>query len=316
MSLGRLAPAGICLPALCLLAVLAAGCVLDAPYAKFAIVYGVSRYDLGLPEGSGPNLKYADNDAIDMAAMLTGQGYTVWLQTDVAATRTQLLDDATAVASSSKENDLFLFFFSGHGGQSGSGPESAGGDEQDELIYLYGSIYDSTQTFNDNELLGAFAAIPCRRKVLILDSCYSGGFIGNGLESDGTPPALLEGGQSLSASLIEAIALYANFDGSSADIPPWEAMVISASGEREFSCESPADPGDPAYYHGVFTYYLLEAERNGDRNGDGYVTVTEAYDYVRGKIRTDWNLRNGYAIDAFSPHVSGGPVDYVLFQTR
>jgi hypothetical protein len=44
-------------------------------------------------------------------------------------------------------------------------------------------------------------------------------------------------------------------------------MVISASGEREFSCESPADPEDPAYYHGVFTFFLLQAERNGDRTG-------------------------------------------------
>ncbi len=300
MKTAKLAMAG-----LGLLAVLATGCVLDAPYEKYAIVYGISDY-----EGTGNDLQFADDDAIDMAAMLSGQGYTVRRQTDAAATRTQLLDDAAAIASSAKENDLFLFFFSGHGGQSGSGPESAGGDEKDELIYLYSS------TFNDNELIEAFAAIPCRRKVVILDSCYSGGFIGNGLETDGIPPALLEGGQSLSASLTEAIALYANFDGGSADIPPWEALVISASGEREYSFESPSESGDPTYNHGVFTYFLLEAERNADRNGDGYVTVTEAYDYVRTKIRTDWNLRNGYAIDAFSPHVSGGPVDYVLFQAR
>jgi len=253
-----------------------------------------------------------------MKTMLEGQGYTVWLQTDAAATRTQLLVDAAAVASMAKENDLFLFFFSGHGGPSDSGPEAAGGDGQDEWIYLYGSIapLDPAQTFNDDQLMEALASIPCRRKVLILDSCNSGGFIGNALEVDSTPPSLLEGGQSRAASLADAISLYVNFDGNSADIPPWEAMVISASGEQEYAHESPAGPRDPAYNHGVLTYFLLQAEHGADRNGDGYVTVTETYDYVRTRINNEWNLRNGYANDAFSPHVSGGPVDYVLFQTR
>ena len=159
--------------------------------------------------------------------------------------------------------------------------------------------------------------ISCRRKVLILDSCNSGGFIGNELEADGVPPSLLEGDRSPAVNLADAISMYANFDGSSADIPPWEAMVISASGEQEYAYESPDQSGQgPLYSHGVLTYFLLQAEHGADRNGDGYVTVTEAYDFVRTRIKNEWNLRNGYANDAFSPHVSGGPVDYVLFQTR
>jgi hypothetical protein len=111
--------------------------------------------------------------------------------------------------------------------------------------------------------------------------------------------------------------MYANFDGSSADIPPWDALVISASGERESSYESPDKLGQgPLYYHGVFTYFLLQSERNADHNGDGYITVTEAYYYARNRINTEWNLSYGYPVDAFSPHVSGGPVDYVLFEAR
>jgi hypothetical protein len=306
MKLTRLAVAG-----LGLLAAFAPGCVLDAPYDKFAIVYGISDYEGGLND-----LKYAAADAADMEAMLAGQGYAVWRKTDDLATLANLQADVAAVAFSAKENDLFLFFFSGHGGQKGSGQEGAGGDSQNEWIYLYNSLSDSTQTLNDDQLLSALAPIPCKRKVLILDSCDSGGFIGNGLEADGTPPSLLEGGQSLPATLGEAIALYANFDAGSADIPPWKALVISASGEREYCYESPEDLEDPPYFHGVFTYFLLEAERGGDRNRDGYVTVTEAYDYVRAKIYTEWNLRNGFAADAFSPHVSGGPVDYVLLKAR
>jgi uncharacterized caspase-like protein len=304
---------------LCLLVMLAAGCALDVPYAKYAIVYGISDY-----EGTLNDLQWADADAIKMAEMLTGQDYQVWIKTDSQsvvetaeehASKTNLLSDIAAVKlAGAKEDDLFLFFFSGHGGQAGTGAESAGGDSQNEWIYLYGSVepLNLAATFNDDELVSALAAIPCRRKVVILDSCNSGGFIGNALEADGTPPSLAEGGQSLTSTLADAISLYANFDGSSADIPPWEALVISASGEQESSYESPNQLGEgPDYKHGVFTYFLLQAEHNADHNRDGYITVTEAYYYVRNRINSEWSL-NG----AFSPHVSGGPVDYVLLEAR
>jgi hypothetical protein len=293
---------GWMLSALCLLVMLSAGCVLDAPYSKYAITYGVSIYDSGLPEGSGPNLRYADDDAISVAAMLGNQGYSVLLRIDSQATKAQLLSDIAEVVSKAKEGDLFLFYFSGHGGQAGTGAEAAFGDSQNEWIFLHGSVdpLNLAATVNDDQLISALAAIPCRRKVIILDSCNSGGFLGNALETDGTD---------LPTTIVDTISLYANFDGSSADIPPWEAMVIGASGEQESSYESPGpdplDPG-PLYYHGVFTYFLLQAERNADRNRDGYITVTEAYYYVRTQINAEWS----------SPHVSGGPVDYVLFQAR
>jgi hypothetical protein len=302
MITGRWALAG-----LCLLAVVPLGCVLDAPYDKYAIVYGISDY-----EGTGNDLQFADDDAQSMKALLESQGYNVSLQINSDATKNNLLvSDIPIVASSAKAEDLFVFYFSGHGGQGASGTENAGSDSRDEWIYLYDSLADKTQTFNDDQLMAALSAIPCRRKVILLDSCNSGGFIGKGLDADGTPPSLLEGGQSRLATLADAISLYANFDGSSADIPPWEALVISASGERELSYED----GSP-FNHGIFTYFLLQSESSGDRNGDGFVTVTEAYDYIRTQINNEWNLKYGLPTAVFSPHVSGGPVDYVLFTAR
>jgi hypothetical protein len=115
----------------------------------------------------------------------------------------------------------------------------------------------------------------------------------------------------LGTLLARAVRLYANFDGSSADIPPWEALVISAAGERELSYEM----GSP-FNHGVFTFYLLEAAQDGDLNGDGWVTATEAFAYARDRVYRFWNLYYGFPSLAFSPHVSGGPVDYVLFEAR
>ena len=283
-------------------------CMLNAPYDKYAIVYGVADYG-----GLLNTLAYPDDDADAMFLLLDAQGYAVTIRKNDQATRANLLGDIDSVAAKADKDDLFLFYFSGHGGPTGTGPEAEGGDRYDEWVSLYGSGYppDLSTTFSDDALNAAFKIIPCRKKVIILDSCNSGGFIGNELEADGEPSSLVEGSESLAELAARAISLYANFDGSSADIPPWEALVLSAAGEREFSYEM----GWP-YDHGVFTYYLLEAEREGDANRDGWVTVTEAFAYTQKMIYRDWNFDYGFPSDVFSPHVSGGPVDYVLFEAR
>ena len=82
--------------------------------------------------------------------------------------------------------------------------------------------------------------------------------------------------------------------------------MLAAAGEQEFSWES------LSFQHGVFTYFLLESATSGDRNSDGFVTVSEAYDYVRRSIDDRWNATSFYD-ERFAPHLSGGPVDYVLF---
>jgi uncharacterized caspase-like protein len=56
-------------------------------------------------------------------------------------------------------------------------------------------------------------------------------------------------------------------------------IIITASGPNEVSVEND-DLG-----HGVFTYYLLEGLRGAaDSDGDGIVTVDEAYGYVSGAV--------------------------------
>jgi len=297
-----------------LLAVLAglSSCALNVPYDKYAIVYGVADY-----AGTVNDLDYPDDDAVDLAAMLDGQGYNVlaWTRIDSAANKLNLLADIAAVAAAAKEQDLFVFYYSGHGGQDLTASESGSSDGPNEWIYLYNSIPGPiySETFSDDQLAAALAPIAARKKVIIIDACNSGGFIGNELEADGEPASLLDGSDSVVELAARAISLYANFDGSSADIPPWEAIVLSAAGEREFSYE--AGPPYP-YEHGVFTYYLLAAETEGDRDHDGWVTVTEAFAYAKKMIYQDWNYGYGFPSYVFSPHVSGGPVDYVLFEAR
>jgi uncharacterized caspase-like protein len=56
-------------------------------------------------------------------------------------------------------------------------------------------------------------------------------------------------------------------------------IVLTASRASEISEEN------SAYGHGVFTYYLLEGlEGKADLDGDGLITVDEAYTYVSQKV--------------------------------
>ncbi len=293
--------------ALVLIVLLTAGCSFEIDYDRYAVVYGVNEYF-----GGGLDLPSAKNDAEAMSVLLEAQGYVVTTRTDGSTDKPTLLADMAAAAAMVTEDDLFLFYFAGHGDYGTldqAEPPSA--DIYDESIVLSDGSTD-TNLFDD-ELADLLAAIPCFKKVVILDSCFSGGFIGSTLEADGIPPAYDGDKDGWLASLGPAISLYANFDGEGFDIPPWQAMVIAASGEQEVAWLMVDD-------HGIMTTFLLETPQYGDRNRDGYVTVTEAYDYIRRGIETSWNLYwdpdSGVYEDewVYSPHVSGGPVDFLLFQ--
>ncbi|MEE9309210.1 MAG: hypothetical protein V3V57_16950, partial [Spirochaetia bacterium] len=125
-------------------------------------------------------------------------------------------------------------------------------------------------------------------------------------------PDYSEGPDSLVEALSDALYLYNNFDGYGSDISPADALVIAASGEREFSYEFSYSGG--LYDHGLMTYFLLKSATNGDLNRDGYITVSESYYYIYKSINANWN-HTWYAqlYDVLFPHVSGGPIDYVLF---
>ena len=308
-----------------LLAVLAvlSSCSLDLDYDKYAIVYGVAEYDPSRGTEQYPNLQYTDDDALAMEDLLNQQGFMVspYTRVDGDATKTNLQADFADIAAQASSDDLFLFYFSGHGGQiipasPGDIETAPGSDQADEWIFLrnsilwsYGPPYyaDFDLTINDDQLAALLRTIPCVRRIVILDACNSGGFIANAAEADAIPPDYTYGSDGLLETLGDAIYLYANFQDYGSDIPPGEALVIAASGERESSFEG-------YYDHGVMTYFLLESAARGDRNRDGYVTVTESYNYIYRKIQANWNNSwYGLSSDVFFPHVSGGPVDYVLF---
>jgi hypothetical protein len=122
--------ARILLPSLLFPLTLAAGlgllasCTFDLDYDKYAIVYGISDY----PDPVN-DLVVADDDALAMSVLLDAQGFEVipYTRTDSEATKGQLVTDRNSIASVATIDDLFVFYFSGHGGQ--DLPGTGGGTE-------------------------------------------------------------------------------------------------------------------------------------------------------------------------------------------
>jgi hypothetical protein len=145
----------------------AAGGASGNVYGVFA---GISDYG-----GRIGDLDYTADDPvlvrdalIQHAGMAAGNALTL---VDGRATTANLRDAFRTMASRVGPNDVFVFFFSGHGGQVDrlSGPDAADADGMDETIELYDA------SLLDNDLRAMFGDIR-GRVLIILDSCFSGGF--------------------------------------------------------------------------------------------------------------------------------------------
>ena len=299
----------------------------------YALVYGVTIYDTNYTAGVYPNLNYPGSDASAVAAMLTAEGYTVksrwidsagyeWvngqqgilLKNDStlanAPTKINVAADLASMASVVGPNDVFIFYFSGHGMQDTTQSPPV------EYFVPEGAVQNGdgveSLSVSDSEFGAMLTPVSSNRKVVVLDTCNSGGFIGNSLESDSIPAASLGSGGSISLqALAQALSNFLNFSASTTGLSPYaHTMVLSAAG-RDESCYESSAP----FYHGVMTYFLLQAPQSGDLNHDGHVTVAETFSLVKAGIETDWNsdgLVQAYGW-TFEPRISGGPVDYVLW---
>jgi hypothetical protein len=235
--------------------------------------------------------------------------------TSEAPTKAKIIADLQSLASIVGPNDLVVVYFSGHGMMDTLNPPSAHqwiipykGVLRFPDTYYYG--YPDT-SIRDDELGVYLNPLPTNRKVVILDTCNSGGFIGNRLEADALPPVFTGSAPRVTANLIAAaIAGYSAFSSSPTGISPRNATVISAAGRDELSYEAGGQ-----YKHGIMTYFLLLTAESADLNRDGHVTTLESYAFVKAGIDEYWNanpdvIANG---QTFAPRISGGPVDFVLF---
>ncbi|UCG54293.1 MAG: caspase family protein [Dehalococcoidia bacterium] len=147
------------------------------PVEYWAVVIGIADYQHLDPPPLFPSsikeydLSYSDVDAIELAAKLS----SIWdvdhvrLLVDSQATKLNIQNAITGwLDSKEDENDIILFYFTGHSWQSNN----------HEYIMPYNSLVTSRQVdIQDDTLNSWLNCLESNQQIIIIDSCNSGGFI-------------------------------------------------------------------------------------------------------------------------------------------
>jgi WD40 repeat protein len=257
----------------------------EAPASRpdlYLAAIGVSAY-----QDRRFNLTYADKDARDLAAFFEtkkdhfGAIHALPIVNE-EVTRDKILRIKDWLMNS-RVDDEVIIFIAGHG-----------------LLDRKQGYYFSTTDidFNDPSRQGLsyeaieelLDGIPARRKLLLMDTCFSGE-----QDEDTVAPRVPEGA-------VEGTVNARGFRGLEpldrpklglgntrellsdlfADLRRGTgAVVISAAGGMEFALEA------PSWKNGVFTYAILDGLKSNkaDRNQDGHVQVSELRDFVLEAVR-------------------------------
>lgn len=240
------------------------------PIIYRALLVGVGNYE-NLDDLNGPPydvaLMYYILDQCKFGSLNTEISIINDELIDLYATKTAILQGIASTFSGADDNDVSYFYFSGHGG---CGACTWG------LFTSYICPTDSLLTSYDNdisinELEIALSAIP-GTKVVILDSCFSGGFIGKG-------KGKITISKEETASFNDEIINVFSQAQSKGLLTTNQYKVLTACHYYQFSWDIP--PGlftkvlvDGCGYDG--NYYADIANDN-----DTKVTLDEAYEFVK-----------------------------------
>lgn len=213
----------------------------------FAVVVGVGKYK------TMPALQFTDDDAYRFYTFLKSpeggalNDNQITLLLDEKATRDNILRSMQQFFLRADENDVVLFYFSGHG-LNGS--------------FLPVDFDGYNNKLRHDEVRQLLLKSKAKHKLCIADACHSGS-LSYGLVAKGPAPVTLD-------------SYYQAFEESEGGI----ALLMSSKAE-ELSLE------DHGLRQGVFTYYLMDGLKGkADNNNDRLVNIQEIYQYVFRQVRT------------------------------
>jgi len=127
------------------------------PPHKYAYIVGISDY-----EGTGNDLQFCDDDAMDMKSYFMSQGFTVRMDLDRSATADAITAGLQWLVSSAVAGDEIAFAYSGHGVK----------------VQGYGSSIISTDLYyiTHGYVMQYFNGVNCTKKLTTLDACFMGDF--------------------------------------------------------------------------------------------------------------------------------------------
>jgi len=230
------------------------------PKEVWGLIIGISDY-----EEEGLDLGCARADAEALRDILLSIGVPkehLLVLLDNAASLISVREGLLWLMKNAGEEDLVIFYFSGHGYQ---GMDLKPNDERDGLDEYF-VVHDTNRStieataLRDDEFGQFLDGIRSKHVLVFFDSCYSGGLPRGqrGLPRGGSPKGPLD--------------FFNDFD-------PEGKLVLAASAENQLSWE------DPKLGHGVFTYFLIEGLKGeADLDGDYKVTVKELSAYLKEKV--------------------------------
>lgn len=199
------------------------------------------------------------------------------------ATHSNIIDAINYTFSFANENDISYFYFSGHG-WNGMGKST---------ILPYDSrLDDESMDISVVELADILGKIP-GIKVVIIDACYSGGFIGKGLFSEKRDinRELQEFNNNVLNAFSSQSALNSDLAKGTLATNGFK-VIVSASGKQQCFETSSPHPLD-GHPYGYFTAALCEGcgynnsfifPSPADRNMDRKITLNEIYQYISLKL--------------------------------
>ncbi|QFS49584.1 caspase family protein [Nostoc sphaeroides] len=239
---------------------------------SLAIVIGINNYANGIP-----SLQNAVNDAVKLVELLRGKyGYQVWEYLDEAATLKNLCEMLEkTLPEEVTADDRLLLYFAGHGialnGDDDDGPKGylIPQDAQEGNIQTYLPMTQLHDCLNN---------LPCRHFLGILDCCFAGAFrwSSNKREILAAKKIYKERYDRFISHSAWQVITSASYDqkaldafslncqrGGEGNHSPFAAALLAAL-EGKADCYPPATNGKPA--------------------GDGVITATELYLYLRDAV--------------------------------
>lgn len=216
----------------------------------FAVVIGIEKYQ------DSPMSEFSKSDAGIVKSYFKALGFkerNIELITDEKATRSGIEKAIEAwLPNKVKKNSKVYVYYSGHGA-----PEPTTGEAY-IVPYDGDPNYLSITGYPLKRLYDRLGKLQAQEVVVLLDSCFSGSGGRSVLAKGARPLVMLPGTTVLPANMV----------------------VLTATQGSQISTSSPEKE------HGVFTYYFLQALKDGKKE------LSEIYDYIKPLIEDEAKLLN------------------------
>ncbi|NEO07283.1 caspase family protein, partial [Moorena sp. SIO3I8] len=237
---------------------------------NLAFIIGINNYTNGISP-----LNTAVNDAKKLVEILREKhDYEVWECLDEVATLSKFNKFLShTLPEQVTENDRLLFYFAGHGVALNGDDGPAG-----YLIPQDALLGDTNSYLPMTKLHDALSQLPCRHFLGILDCCFAGAFRWSSTRDLLTSPEVIH---------------KERYDRFISD-PAWQIITSSASDQKALDNFNLDNERGQFGNHSPFASALLEAlegaadiippATNGKPAGDGVITATELYLYLRDRV--------------------------------